>query len=545
MAGGFALSPVFAPCLQFSRLGCVKFTCHTRHSCVRLVLCAFSAAAKSAEISTVISERSVRAERDGGVVFIKVVHRSLPLSNVQKCEPKLFGGATPAISRTFCEADHPTAFAQARRTFVRTTLALPAPAGKKGVVKVKFRDGPYSNPDFEEIQVDCIVKISPTTECWTNDPDVAASGTNVGPLFLIAPHGSQRLPVRSAPPPLGAAIVVPPPAMPEAGAGAGAARTSRFSAEHYPAGAATYIVGEVYAPAGSGIAQIAQKLIQAERTLQFIQAKEGKPLIACVHGVIFMALKLDASGRARLYDTLSHYKHRFPALWELQQAKRLLGYQLHFFEPAVHALHVDTKLAATEHKLADLSTQVAEVAASAAATRAEVAASTAAMRAEVAASTAAMGAEVAASTAAMGAEVAASTAAMRAEVARLTRMIMSMGGGGSRASSGTGDGGSAGGERAANRGGGAKRGGRRTSRRRGGKGSGGHGGSSGGGHAGSSSAVHAGRGGGGGGGTGGGSGDGGGRGGTGGGRGSGDGGGRGGGGGGDRGGGRVVSSTVA
>ena len=51
---------------------------------------------------------------------------------------------------------------------------------------------------------------------------------------------------------------------------------SSFSAEHYPADAAAYVVAEVYAPLNDGVERLGQKLVQAERVVRFLAAKEGK-----------------------------------------------------------------------------------------------------------------------------------------------------------------------------------------------------------------------------------------------------------------------------
>ena len=135
---------------------------------------------------------------------------------------------------------------------------------------------------------------------------------------------------------------------------------SRFSVEHYPAGAAAYVLAEVHAPLGDrAVRQQAQKLLQAERLLQLLIAKEGAADVRdVVLGVVFMGPHMGSAAAAQLYTTLSHYRLALPCLWALQGGDasaaealgappaapppcRLLASRLVSASPAITALQVE------------------------------------------------------------------------------------------------------------------------------------------------------------------------------------------------------------
>ena len=102
---------------------------------------------------------------------------------------------------------------------------------------------------------------------WTRDPTKGAAAAR---LVFIAPIERQQLPERScpsaAPIPAASGIAAPP---------GYASESARFTARHYPAGVAAHVVADVYAPlAGEVHARQAQKLLQAERLLQFLVAMQ-------------------------------------------------------------------------------------------------------------------------------------------------------------------------------------------------------------------------------------------------------------------------------
>lgn len=101
-----------------------------------------------------------------------------------------------------------------------------------------------------------------------------------------------------------------------------------FSELNYPKGASMYIVGELHVPQGTkeGNEQtLVQKLLQAERSVRILLAKEGKDVQQCILGVIFFSSKLTLTFGKRLGNALVYYKDCLPCMWELSKLGRFLG----------------------------------------------------------------------------------------------------------------------------------------------------------------------------------------------------------------------------
>ena len=175
------------------------------------------------------------------------------------------------------------------------------------------------------VEVDCLLKLPALVPCeWTSDPAA------LDHPFFIAPPEKQTLPERPD-----------PNVQVRDKTAAYEATRSRFSVEHYPVNSAMYVVGEVCAPLGSlnPLKRTVQKLLQAERTLQFLCAKEGKPVDDCVLGMVFMGPHIDGALASQLFRSLEYYMDLLPCLWSLYGMKRLLGYHMRKpFEPVVEAL---------------------------------------------------------------------------------------------------------------------------------------------------------------------------------------------------------------
>ena len=100
-----------------------------------------------------------------------------------------------------------------------------------------------------------------------------------------------------------------------------------------------YVVGEMYAPLGGEPGKkSAQKLLQAEKILQFLAAKENKPVSECVLGVVFMGSSMNMEMGGRLYSTLFHYSKFLPCLWSLCNLRRVLGQCVQNFQPSVELM---------------------------------------------------------------------------------------------------------------------------------------------------------------------------------------------------------------
>jgi hypothetical protein len=238
----------------------------------------------------------------------------------------LLDGERPISNRSFISRDFPEAIEAGRAAFVAATLSfetlLIPPTNTQSI---DFSaSGDYTSKLFQQVEADCLLKLPALVPCdWTRDPAA------LDPPFLIAPAYLQTLPER------------PDPNVQEVDEAAGSSPTrSRFSVDYYPAHSAMYVLGEVYAPLGAEepLVRTVQKLLQAERTVQFLCAKEGKSVCDCVLGVVFMGPHIDRVIASKLFDSLKFYQKQLPCLWSLHLMKRLLGYHMRKpFQPAVEA----------------------------------------------------------------------------------------------------------------------------------------------------------------------------------------------------------------
>ena len=293
-------------------------------------------------LGTLVSERSAAVEVEASVAFLQLAHNAFPAASFLTISERLVFSSSrrPIANRVFSLSDEAlrAAFLKSRDDFIRTTLDPPvgpaeeapvAAAGERRLIDFS-PEAQYASRDFEKLQMDLIVKLPLQDVCeWTRDDTVTRAGEplsgGAGQPFFIRPSSQQAVPGRPAPP--------VPASMARAVSG------SSFSAEHYPADAAAYVVAEVYSPLGEGDARLAQKLLQAERVVRFLAAKEGKESVRdCVLGFVFMGPSIDSSAGAALFNALKHHRARLPCLWALQESPcRLLGCQV-VIEPLVVTL---------------------------------------------------------------------------------------------------------------------------------------------------------------------------------------------------------------
>ena len=219
------------------------------------------------------------------------------------------------VSRTFKEAAWAGPFASARQRFCSQTLDASKP--QQSLIDFSSKAA-YTSRDFKEVQADCLVKIPvlDTLE-WRTDP--AANR----PVWLLTPDGVRNLPritlVRAPSHALLDAVSV-------------MSDDSTCTSKHYPSGATHYVVGEVYNPHSDSRIKGTQKLLQLERMLCFLCAKEDKEVLDCVAGAMFIGHHLDAPMRNMLHEALSACRNVLPQLWSLAIAQRLLVFQT----PAYH-----------------------------------------------------------------------------------------------------------------------------------------------------------------------------------------------------------------
>lgn len=89
------------------------------------------------------------------------------------------------------------------------------------------------------------------------------------------------------------------------------------------------------------------KLLQAERTLQFLKFKEQKADVRdCVLGMVFMGPEFDSALVTKVFYTLENYKDILPCLWALQQPphRRLLCLKVVPAQPAVGTARVPARV---------------------------------------------------------------------------------------------------------------------------------------------------------------------------------------------------------
>ena len=276
-------------------------------------------------------------------LLLRRSNSSKPLIN------RFFGAGVP-VSVSFANA-------QAAFSAVVATGSALSPSARN---PIDFT-GDYSNTTFEKVEIDCLVKMPALPgSIWTRDPSSSSE------LFHIRAAGHEAL---QPAPPRGAA------AAPAAGlplAGADNERLSTTSALHYPPGSSHYIIGEAYGPLNldtAGASKPIQKLLQLERILCFILAKEGKSvadICSCVLGVVLIGPAMDSPTCAAVFAALSHYQSSLQRLWALSVAGRLFAIRL---QPLVtqlqHGLQrveaARAEAAATRAELAELSAKLDRV----------------------------------------------------------------------------------------------------------------------------------------------------------------------------------------
>ena len=278
-------------------------------------------------------------EVEASVVFLALAHAAFPCAALETVKAGLLSGTLPIANRTFELSDEDTkaAFLAGRIAFHQATLDVvwpPQPVEGSGVPRISL-SGDYLKLDYATLEIDCLLKVPALTDYgWTRDPAAKA-----GPFF-IAPAAQSALPLREDPAALALQVEGPTPSP-----------SSRFSLDHYHPNAAMYIMGEVYAPLGTEdeTAKPVQKLLQAERNLRFLEAKEGRAVEDCVLGVVFMGPAMGPELGARLFLALQHYASILPCLRSLYELRRVLGCCVEVHHSAVHAALSTSALERIEH----------------------------------------------------------------------------------------------------------------------------------------------------------------------------------------------------
>jgi len=310
---------------------------------------AASSDASSRSVKSLEFAHGKTREAEASVAFWKLTHAAFPGAALEPFRNRLLSGERPIPSRFFKANEHVDAFAAGKAAFTAATLdrelsenvgeqKLDAPW--KGIRQIDFSDkGDYTKYTYDMLEVDRLLKLPALVPCdWTRDPD------NRAPPFFIALADHQQLPVR------------PHPSVQLQVQGTGSTTHSRFSVECYPSNSTMYVVGEVYSPLGGEdpLQRTVQKLLQAERTVQFLCAKEEKSVGDCVLGVVFLGPHMDEAVASQLYRSLDYYKVLLPCMWSLHKMKRVLGNHLETFHPVVEAYLNNTTVAQLAQKVQEL-----------------------------------------------------------------------------------------------------------------------------------------------------------------------------------------------
>lgn len=328
---------------------------------------ALSVSRSSQSVSSVHLVQSQGLETEASLALLRVVRGSFPTAAFDAAGlAELYNGKA-RISRKFTEAKWPQQLQAARSAFVNATLSqpLPLPSSTSHVLwaDTSLPDGSvlkaqYVNPAFDSIEVDCLLKIEVRAGFeWKQDPDVARSS---GELSFISASAEASVPHRQAPP-------LSPVRWRRSSDDSNA---STCTAQHYHPLANHYIIGEVYYPLHQGDKSgsrhynpAVQKLVQLERSLQFLSHKEGKPVGECVAGALLIGPAFNHRVRAQLASELRQFPNRFPCLCALNSRRRVLLLQLpHSSIAAVAAFRDHERVldelaafkAAMEGRMADL-----------------------------------------------------------------------------------------------------------------------------------------------------------------------------------------------
>ena len=317
-------------------------------------------------------------ENSGGMSLLQAVKHSFPKAQLDSCTTLLLRSSESCrfrFTRTFMwSTDAWKPFFEKAREALREVVCLGNERNKtmfhgrrarRPAYFINFR-GDYSSTNFDELEIDGLVKLAvPEHIVWTRDPALKSD------IFHITQTGLQ--PLTRAPVPDAAAIAAAAVANPDAAADAAAAAAaadlhgrpdlsedasddnrSTNTAEHYPPEATHYVVGEAYGRLNldkPNASKPVQKLLQLERNLSFLQAKEGKDdICSCVLGAVLIGPSMNSATCAAVFAALSNYKSALRRLWALSEAKRFFAIRL---QPLVTQVHQSLNVMRANFALAE------------------------------------------------------------------------------------------------------------------------------------------------------------------------------------------------
>ena len=244
------------------------------------------------EISSVHFVQSQGLETEAGLAFLRVVRGSFPTAAIDATGlAELYNGRT-RIMRKFTEEKWPEPFRNTRSAFVKETLAKPLPPSTS-TSRVLWADtrradgsvveAKYVNEAYDNIELDCIVKMHIGGAIdWRQDPDVARSS---GCLSFASTSTDASVPPRLPPP-------VEPTRWRRSSAESGASTCTDLnyhpSSNYYVIGEVFYLLPKNVERNSAGHDPAIQKLVQMEKSLQFLSHKEGKRVDLCVAGALLI-----------------------------------------------------------------------------------------------------------------------------------------------------------------------------------------------------------------------------------------------------------------
>ncbi len=283
-----------------------------------------------------MSAHSTAIEHSGGLSLLQAVHAAFPLASLEPLRSGSYGDVLLSHGKTsnirinrIYKTGRPLNinFKGAQQAFAAVVAkgkSLPALAGNS----INF-SGKYSGTNFEEIEIDCLIKISAAADSiWTCDPTASSE------LYHIRRSGREPLARTAAPsaPLASLASAAAAASMPPSSASND--KLSTTSAIHYPAGATHYVIGEAYGRLDLDAADAStpvQKLLQLERILCLLLEKERTSIDNiknCILGVVLIGPSIDDATCAAVFAALHHYRAALRRLWALSEAGRLLSIRL-------------------------------------------------------------------------------------------------------------------------------------------------------------------------------------------------------------------------
>ena len=356
----------------------------------------------SSVVSAISQRLSRQTEGAGSIAMLRLAHACFPAQALDSAFDKLLAGPSggPAFSnRRFTETGrYASAFRSAKADFVDTTLkpleklsppqSLNHPLIMMAAVDPRGESPKYVASNYIEVEMDSLLKVpAPADPQWDLTRDDSSSFFFIRPSSPLSPASTppSQKPQQSSTIMLGGGSTSSNAAMPNhillpqsqhsLSLSAGVEKSSvggsgdqspaltqqnngsqspTLTQQIYPEGASMYIVGETHMAQGdkeSNAQMLVQKLLQAERNVRFLVAKEGKDMKDCILGVIFFSSLLSDRNRRKLGSALKYYWKYLPCMWELSRMGRFMGCALEEVHYSAPLMRLEITLGRLEIKM--------------------------------------------------------------------------------------------------------------------------------------------------------------------------------------------------